>query len=141
MGTPVWEPCAVYLNRSLFPSKCDCLRQKHGTNHPAALQSTDHAAALRARPERRPHGRIGRYADGVFRAADGYGPVKITGESRVSEFPVITPETDKLLILLFIYGGGGQDRTADLRVMKTPISNTINYLRVVQDRQNTPKYV
>jgi hypothetical protein len=25
-------------------------------------------------------------------------------------------------------GGGRQDRTADLRVMKTPISNTINYL-------------
>ena len=37
-------------------------------------------------------------------------------------------------------GGGGQDRTADLQVMKTPISNTINYLHAVQVRQNTPKY-
>ena len=44
-------------------------------------------------------------------------------------------------ILFWICGGGGQDRTADLRVMKTPISNTINYLHAAVDHQNTPKYV
>ena len=40
-----------------------------------------------------------------------------------------------------LIGGGGQDRTADLRVMKTPITYTINYLHVLQDRLNTVKYV
>jgi hypothetical protein len=38
-------------------------------------------------------------------------------------------------------GGGGQDRTVDLRVIKTPISNTINDLHAVVGRKNTPKYV
>jgi integrase len=39
------------------------------------------------------------------------------------------------------YGGGGQDRTADLRVMKTPASNTSNYLHNAGNRLNTRKYV
>jgi hypothetical protein len=38
-------------------------------------------------------------------------------------------------------GGGGQDRTADLGVMKMPISNTTNYLYALRGRQATPKYM
>ena len=36
----------------------------------------------------------------------------------------------------YAFGGGGQDRIADLGVMKTPISNTVNYLHAVVDCQN-----
>ena len=38
-------------------------------------------------------------------------------------------------------GGGGQDRTADLRVMKAPISNAFNYLEVFEAPLKPTKYV
>ena len=60
---------------------------------------------------------------------------------RVSEVSTIPLETRGRLVLLILLGGGGQDRIADLRVMKTPITNTINYLHAVKGRQNTPKYM
>ena len=31
-------------------------------------------------------------------------------------------------------------KQVDLRVMKTPVSNTTNYFHAVQDRQSTPQY-
>jgi hypothetical protein len=53
------------------------------------------------------------------------------GESSIIRFSVPSP----------LIGDWRQDRTTDLRVMKTPMTNTINYLHISVERENTPKYV